>query len=192
MQIIDNLFDKNILESIRFFIMSNCEYGWKSTKTSNQQIFHKNFVLDKVNTQYVTSNNQSLTWDNFIKEFDGSQICDLSKYISKNFFNGKKLTRIYANIQFSSQETDMHRDYDIKFFDTCKTVVLYLSELKSSDGGYTIIVNDNDEIVASIRPSFGRLLEFNGCMLHGVSPMSKYYNEPRVALVFGLEDSLNE
>jgi hypothetical protein len=188
MRVSDELLQVDMLHDIRNFVLDNCKFGWKSTKHSNQSVFHINFVLDKKDTNYITDSYSNLTWDYFIKTYGNSHICELSKYISKEFFNGNKLTRVYANVQFTAQETDIHRDYDIKFFDTAKTVVLYLSDLEAHQGGSTIILNEDKEILHCVRPSFGRLVEFNGCMLHGVTPMSKYYNEPRIALVFGLEN----
>jgi len=187
-QIIDGLFNDTIIDSLNYLIKDDCFFGWKSQSSSKSKIYHSNYVVDPkegIEHFYNKSLDGKYQYETLINS--DTLIAEVTKYISTNFFNGTALSRVYGNIQHFGQESSIHRDYPKQYFETARTAVLYLNDIDIQAGGDVIIVTEEDEIEKAIRIKKGRLIIFNGCKLHGVRPLSKYFEDSRNALVFGVE-----
>lgn len=187
-QVIDGVFSDEVIDQLNYIVQKDCFFGWKSQANSVSKIYHSNYVIDpKEGIEHYYSDTLLGNYAYETLTNDNTLIAEVTKYISTTFFNGTDLSRVYGNIQHFGQETTIHRDYPEQYFDTARTAVLYLNGIDIQAGGDVVIMSEEDEIEKAIRIKKGRLIIFNGCKLHGVRPLSKYFEDSRNALVFGVE-----
>lgn len=190
MKIIDNLTDEQFVVAFRNWLdTQTLLYGWKAKKGSKGSFWHKNFVLvDKYKNHYDKDPLASqLTFEKLIKE--STPVASLASYVSKNFFGGKELTRVWVNVQSFGDEAAIHYDFPLEYRGKAQTLVWYpVLEWDPEWGGDVAVFDDNKEVThaAVIKPD--RAIIFDGTLNHAARPMSRYCEQLRVSVAFGLED----
>ena len=90
--------------------------------------------------------------------------------------------RVIVNAFSHGDSSWLHKDSEVE---GQYTVVLYITpEWNWNWGGETIFIQDGGEIILSVFPTPGRVVLFDGRILHGPRPVSREAPFPRVGVTF--------
>lgn len=90
--------------------------------------------------------------------------------------------RIIVNAYNHGDSSWLHRDSDLE---NNYTVILYINpEWDWNWGGETIFIQNGGEIILTVSPTPGRVVLFDGRILHGPRPVSREAPFPRVGVTF--------
>lgn len=99
--------------------------------------------------------------------------------MSENFPIDLKPDRVIVNAYNHGDSSWLHRDGN------CWTAIAYLNEHWDMNwGGETIFVEDGGDIIMSVFPTPGRVVLFDGKVLHGPRPVSREAPLPRLGVTF--------
>lgn len=169
-QIIDNVFSEDIINKIEN-TLTGFYFPWYfyEETTHPESYFFKNSKNLKncndycqfVHSLYVPSDN------NFGSEYFNLVLSLLNQFSLKHKIDFLKIERAKANLQTQYQDNN-EKNFNIPHKDLDTEHYVFLYYVNDSDGD-TIIFDDNNKIIDKIKPKRGRVLLFDGNLLHSSS-----------------------
>lgn len=152
------------------------KYGWHSNKKYQYTHWHHEILHGG---PHNNDNLEANLLNN--KRIMHQELIPLWQFFKESLFPGAQLLRFYANQHTYGVEgyphTDSQRTGEV-------TALIYLNkEWKPEWGGETVLF-DNDEIVKSVLPKYGRVLMFNSDQLHCARAVSRICTQQRTTLIF--------
>ena len=166
---------------IHQYVNSGMVFGWKSNAdkpydfghwTSNPLPNSKIFPIDHMGKEHMK---QHPSVEHIWKKI-------------RPFMDDTMLYHVYLNGQTYGTDTYFHRDsqdWVKKLGDDyiIRTGLIYLNKDWYPDyGGYTVIIDDNNEITKAVMPKMGRIVLFDGHKVHGGTAISRAFPGVRLAM----------
>ena len=166
------------------YLESGMKFGWKSNKDKSydhghwtHNIFYPNpfHPIDVYNSPYIVHHPEiASVWELVRTKFDGPRA------LGTVYLNGYTYgTDAYIHIDNTGYLNREGAEIN------CETAVLYTNDSWTADwAGETVILDEHNEIEASVLPKPGRILIFDGLKPHGARPVSRACPELRQTLAF--------
>jgi hypothetical protein len=147
------------------------QFGWHSNKGFEFSHWNQNFggsKKERYDCAHLMPLNVRAVWEGL----------KLARVISPDF----RPIRAYVNAQTFGTEGYPHTDSQVE---SDLSIVIYLNpEWKPEWAGETAFFDDDDDLVKSVLPRFGRVSIFPGAMMHAARGVSRVCPECRYVLVF--------
>jgi hypothetical protein len=177
-QIIDDFIEADAIKLLQEHFQKNIRwtYGWQSDPGQIPfSHWNHDFIKSKPNNQI---NAEGLLFDN---ELVGP-IGDLWINLKKSILTEHALVRCYANAHTHGVEGYIH--YDSRLPGNYTTICYLNPQWRPDWGGETIFVNELGEIAHAVLPKPGRLVVFDGRILHAARGLSRICPAMRATLMF--------
>lgn len=178
----------NSLDQKKLFIIEDNLYDLESCKNVNSYYKNLDWKFDGKNFS-----DKSQKWDyslNF-KNINEHNFTILSNYLLKKHGLDKifKFKRAYASANTYGFSGEYHIDDGAKEYNEIITVMFYLNDDWNFEfGGETFFLNnDRSEIEYAVIPKPARAVLFDGFIVHGPRPLSKFCDKLRMVLTFKYE-----
>jgi SM-20-related protein len=151
-------------------------YGWRSNLASDEPFRHWHIEIADSGFSTKTSCLELLDTSPLSNEIR-EVLLKLRKYLPENSYP----TRIYANAHTYGIDGRFH--VDCKVADSEITALIYLNPIwEKSWGGVTLFAPKKNELSA-VLPAPGRLVLFDGSILHSATAPSRECHDLRVTLI---------
>lgn len=176
--------DSTLIENILYskdFPWFFSEFKNSTVSKKHREIYKNNLnIVDKGQLvhEFISTIDNKITKSNYIEVVDKI----LQQYCNKTNIKEIDIIRVKANLVFSNSEYNMntysvpHKDYDFKH-----TVLIYYVNQSVGD---TILFDDNLKNIYRIPPEKGKLIAFNGNILHSAG--HPFSNETRCVINFNV------
>ncbi len=169
---------KEQLEALQNFFQANVfwTYGWQSNNMQSQfghwnHDFLKTKRTNQEDAEHVLMENDSL-----------GPIQDLWRQLKSGLLAGHTLVRCYANAHTFGVEGYPHTDSRTP---GNYTTICYVNPVwKPEWAGETVFFNDMGDIAHAVLPKPGRVVQFDGRILHAARGLSRMSPAMRVTLMF--------
>lgn len=174
----NDFLNKEQLDALQAFFQSQVywTYGWQSDANKNpfghwNHDFLKTKRTNQENAEHILLNNSEL-----------KPLHDLWEKLKLNQLAGHSLVRCYANAHTFGVEGFPHTDSRTP---GNYTTIFYINPVwKPEWAGETVFFNDLGDIVQAILPKPGRMVMFDGRILHAARALSRICPAMRVTLMF--------